>query len=131
MLAENGVVFAPLLLDGLTGDRLGVVAKAICDLPRNPPSWFAELQTVGIFQLQRIAPSVKHHQLPGIASIRSEFADDPDHDPGISHPALLCREFHQRPQLPNARQPASLFNPKGERHGRSIRAAQEPLVGIR
>jgi len=66
VLAENGVVFAPLLLDGLKGDRLGVVAKAICDLPRTPPSWFAELQTLGISQLQRVAPSVKHHKLPGM-----------------------------------------------------------------
>jgi hypothetical protein len=97
VLAENGVVFAPLLLDGLTGDRLGVVAKAICDLPRNPPSWFAELQTVGISQLQRIAPSVKPHQLPGIASIRSEFADDPGHGPGNLAPRVAVQRISPAP----------------------------------
>jgi hypothetical protein len=38
---------------------------------------------------------------------------------------------HQRRQLTNARQPIILLDPKCERHGRFVRAAQEPLVGVR
>jgi hypothetical protein len=37
----------------------------------------------------------------------------------------------QRLQLPNARQPIILLDPKCERYGRFVRAAQEPLVGVR